>query len=438
MARILIDLTDLEQWTGVYGGIQRVVYAIAENLALQEPSLGHDVQFITFSPYKGEFYFTSFTSISARVARSLPDQKPSVEDTPGRGLIRARAFVKLHLPDWVRANRLARAIADQVISFLARGASKFAPPSRRPVAFHEDDIVLIAGKPWSIRGLHESLALQRASVGFRLVQVVHDLVPCLYPHLHDPGMSAPYTQHITNVVRHSDLLLAVSRSTESDLQRFSELVGLTPPPIRVIRLGDGLSGNTASGRKPSSGIRPKFIACVGTLEIRKNHMLLYYVYKLASQMGRQLPQLVIIGNRGWLTEQVHYLLTNDPSVKSKILILHDIDDNGLDWIYENCLFTVYPSMYEGWGLPIAESLAHGKLCVASNSSSMPEIAGDLAEYFSPYSPEECLERISSCLDARHLGEREQRIRATYKPVQWSQTARQIGQYLQEMKQGILL
>ncbi len=97
-------------------------------------------------------------------------------------------------------------------------------------------------------------------------------------------------------------------------------------------------------------------------------------------------------------------------------------DAELQWLYKNCLFGVYPSFYEGWGLPVAESLANGKLCLASRIPSVREIGADLIDYFSPYDSGECLEEVwKYCTDRDELQRRQVAIAAGYHRVSWSQT-----------------
>ena len=141
----------------------------------------------------------------------------------------------------------------------------------------------------------------------------------------------------------------------------------------------------------------RFLLCVGTIEVRKNHALLYSTYKLADERGIELPPMVIVGRRGWLSEDIYEVMTHDPQTRAKFVFLHDATDEELAWLYRHCEFTVYPSFYEGWGLPIGESLAYGVPCVASRTSSMPEVAGELIPYFSPSSADECLEAITAMI-----------------------------------------
>jgi glycosyltransferase involved in cell wall biosynthesis len=142
--------------------------------------------------------------------------------------------------------------------------------------------------------------------------------------------------------------------------------------------------------------------------------------------------VVIVGRNGWLTDDIRYTITNDLEAREKILILNDINDRELLWLYKNCLFTIFPSFYEGWGMPIAESLAYGKLCISSNTSSMPEIAGDLIDYFSPYDTGELLERIIENLDEDVRQDKEKIIASHYKQTSWDTMFKQIDQFVSKI------
>jgi hypothetical protein len=129
---------------------------------------------------------------------------------------------------------------------------------------------------------------------------------------------------------------------------------------------------------------------VGTIEPRKNHTVLYYAYKLAKTRSIMLPRVVIVGRRGWGSDDIVRILTEDPDVKDDFVLLLNTSDDELSWLYGHCLFTIFPSFYEGWGIPIGESVARGVPCLCSDSSSMVEIAEGHVAHFAPTSTDECL------------------------------------------------
>lgn len=403
--RIIVDLTDLLKWAGIHGGIQRVVYGISKELYL----LNNDQVFVAFDEEQHRFYRTSFESIlnSAEVAKEAAEATEIAVNE--RLSLAKRLLVKVR----------------------KRVSNKVATPAEREwVEFHKGDTVLIMGMSWETPGIQDYLAKVRVHTQLKVVQVVYDLIICLYPHLHHPANIEPYTKNMVKVIKNSDLLLPISRSSDKDLRIFTKQQGLKLPKTKVIRLSDmSPSNKLIKPANPSKEIAKDFIACIGTVEIRKNHTLLYYTYKLAVQKGISLPQLVIVGGRGWYTGDLQHLLDKDPEIQGKIVLLSNIDDGGLQWIFQNCLFTVYPSMYEGWGLPVAESLASGTPCIASGTSSVPEIAGDLVDYFSPYSTDDCLNLILKYLEPSYRNKKAAAIADSFKPTSWQDTAHQVIKFM---------
>jgi glycosyltransferase involved in cell wall biosynthesis len=103
-----------------------------------------------------------------------------------------------------------------------------------------------------------------------------------------------------------------------------------------------------------------------------------------------------------------------------------LSDEELAEAYRGCLFTIFPSLCEGWGLPIAESLAHGKFCVASIRTSIPEVGGDLIDYFDPSDDDDAPAKIERLLfEPGYLAAREARLRAKYRPRTWADCARSL-------------
>jgi glycosyltransferase involved in cell wall biosynthesis len=227
-----------------------------------------------------------------------------------------------------------------------------------------------------------------------IIQMSYDILPLVTPQY--SGHSTQYLEgYIANVYPSMDLIITISENTKKDIQKYLKYKDKRVPEIEVIRLGDDF--DYVKPVKPRNIFvkNNEFILCVGTIEARKNHTLLYYTYKEAKQRHINLPPVVIVGRLGWLSHDIYEIINNDPDIKDLFIFQHNTSDNELSWLYENCLFTVYPSFYEGWGLPVAESIARGVPCICSNLSSIPEIAGDKLEYFSPYSTEECLEAITA-------------------------------------------
>jgi glycosyltransferase involved in cell wall biosynthesis len=229
------------------------------------------------------------------------------------------------------------------------------------------------------------------------------------------------------------LILSVSENSKRDAVIWLEDNKLPVPDIRVFRLGDDIE--IAKSVKPDDsdvkgGLKDGFLLMVGTVELKKNHQLLYYVYKLAQSRGIDLPPVVIAGRYGWMTEATIELMTKDPVVKDKFIFMIGKSDEELSWLYDHCLFTVLPSLYEGWGIPIAESVARGVPCLCSNTSSMTEIAEGFVAHFNPTSTDECLAGIQNWLDPKKLATARKKVQQ-YKQYSWDDSFAQVDKFVKE-------
>jgi glycosyltransferase involved in cell wall biosynthesis len=140
-----------------------------------------------------------------------------------------------------------------------------------------------------------------------------------------------------------------------------------------------------------------------------------------------VPLLVFAGKPGWGVTDLMSDIALDPVTQGRIQLVHGASDAELSELYRHAVCCLFPSYYEGWGLPVAEALAHGKVVLASNSSSIPEIGSDLVTYLDPLNPREwarAMEEQMTIPDARAA--REAVVRAGYRPHAWSATAAQVA------------
>lgn len=129
-------------------------------------------------------------------------------------------------------------------------------------------------------------------------------------------------------------------------------------------------------------IENKFWLSVGTIEPRKNLIMLVNAYKdYASQVSSPMP-LVIAGGSGWMTEEFQKILRSE-GLDVPIILTGYVNDAELIWLYQNCYANLYPSLFEGFGLPILEAMQFGAATICSNTSSMPEVAGNAAILLNP-------------------------------------------------------
>ena len=133
-----------------------------------------------------------------------------------------------------------------------------------------------------------------------------------------------------------------------------------------------------------------------------------------------VPVLIFAGQLGWKVEGLLAELEASNYLDGKIELRRNLSDAALQQAYRSCQFTIFPSLCEGWGLPVAESLVQGKICVASNRTSIPEVGGDFVDYFDPTNEDDAMAKIERLLfEPGYLQKRETRLRNEYNPPTWA-------------------
>lgn len=429
-----IDLTDFAEWNGRFTGIQRVIYSISK-----EFSLDSETKYFVFSPTKG---FSEVTFDEVVGTKKAADDKMRSNITSQRAFRLAhRVTRKLHGVSSKYSKRALMKVYSYAPDLIKDGMKAYKSKQdlrKNPILikdvehpFGDGDKIVILGASWYYPTIIQNLAAIKKEKNLKILHIVYDLIPVLFPHYFGEGFGDYYKAHMFDAISISDGLLSISKNTKRDVEKFQKDLELPKIPIHVIRLGDEPTNNpakTSPDKRVKSG---EYVLAVGTLEVRKNYLMLYYVWKRALSSGMTMPKLVIVGRPGWLFSESMHLMVNDPQTRNHIFFLSDLSDEDLGWLYLNCLFTVYPAWYEGWGLPIAESLNYNKLCLASETSSMQEIAGDAIEYFDPYNPIQALELIKKYYDSpSELKAAEEKIQLQYTPASWTKTHKDVSKAIE--------
>ena len=377
---IWLDITDLKKWRGELTGVQRVALEFAKR------SKASDIEFFSYDGIRfnresrkkfdkfGDGGFHSFR----RVPRSEATQAGRISLRFKKIYAAGREFLLSFVPDSIRLKLRLWSTTRQQDKLDEQPHGHVSSP------FRPDDTVLFLGASWSTSSLR-AMALTKVE-NVTMVSMIYDLTPILFPHFFGPGFGDYFAGEIVETLQLSASIIVISRSTKNDVTRFAREMGIKCPPVDVVRLGDSPSTTSFAQAQGNviSEIDGEFVLSVGTLEIRKNFDLLVDVWALAEREGITLPVLVIVGRAGWLTADLQYRILHQAPLNKKILWLQNCSDQDLRQLYRKCLFTIYPSHYEGWGLPVAESLHHGKICLCSSTSSMPEIAGTLIPYLDEF------------------------------------------------------
>jgi len=417
MSAIFVDVTQLSVWPGKLTGIPRVMNELSRRFS-------SDGAAVLVVWKQGVFQAIKYSDL--------------LEENRTKSVVAAAAVA----PATVGLKRLVHAAERRSPKLgtarrrLQRALRSQQPVMSQPEGTHiqKGDIFVSLWGIWGNQSYIDAL-VNLHTQGVQLVEVIYDMLPLVTPQ-YSGHSTAPLENYATTIYPRCTQLLAVSECSKRDTDAWLRARRLPVPPIYVFRLGEDFHFSKAETPKDPTFTAAKiakneYILCLGTIEARKNHTLLYYVYKLAAQRGVKLPKLVLVGRRGWLTDDIFTLMTTDPETRNQFVFLQNISDEELSWLFGHCLFTIYPSFYEGWGLPIAESLARGVPCIASNTSSMPEIAGNLIDYFSPVSADECLAAIRHMLQPKALAAAKRKTKQ-YTTTSWDDTFKIVNAHIKEL------
>ena len=242
------------------------------------------------------------------------------------------------------------------------------------------------------------------------VVTLHDLSLLLWPQTHEQHRARRARLRLPLMARRSDAIIVPSQSVKTEVH---EHLGIDEAKITVIpeaprsSFWQVPSEETVAVRRRLN-IGDDFILFVGTIEPRKNLLTLVRAFEEIVRNGVSQTQLVLVGNEGWLTGELHGYLRN-ADVSERVRFVGYLADDDLRALYSSCRVFVYPSLYEGFGLPLLEAMACGAPVITSDIPSVRETVGDAALLVPPTDINELARSITRLLE--NSIEREQRSAA---------------------------
>ena len=411
-------------------GVQRVAHKVIFHAAQE---LGKDnVRLLYFDEFKGRHIVFSASPLLFDEYLSVPelrsallvsvDRSASFSDFPALKRYSSNPLkYRFHLARFILAERNSNKHF-----FLKRGTTieewrryrtisdkRLDYRSREGLREHleRNDVICILDNNVFTRGANILLPQIATKVGAKIYTMIHDLIPI--DGVNESSCNPELFQDwLSSTVVNSAGLIANSQHTSEVLQKYLEASNCNTP-IKVVPLAQsGLCSPSLTqpngvvgeiGATLSSDIskltnefshkdevrtaaKLPFVLCVGTIEGRKNCWRIAQAWaQLALVQNLELPRLIFAGKNGALAGDFTKAHTATGGWGGWVLIIERPSDNELDFLYRRCSFTIAASLYEGWGLPIGESLSYGKTSVVSNVTAMPEVGRDLVEYCDPYS-----------------------------------------------------
>lgn len=409
-------------------GIQRVQLNLIAQMSTQHA--GHQIQCIFHHPRNKQIFAFDPRGVidgsfdTGRLLRKLgiidtdsrlPEPwaiKRALRPYEKRKVLRALHKIAIYITARVAPGRLAR----RGLTPPSRDEISLKPVSLVPMpAVPCDAALVLIGANWGMPAI-EALAKDHAHRGGQLVQLIYDLIPVVAPQYFSARLHRDFKGWLDRISAYTVRYICISEWTASDLRRY---LGdrATGAEVKAIPLAHEMHGFSRTDLVRSSNATlsqlasTPYVLCVGTIEIRKNGMALLDAWAaLHPVLGDRLPRLIFAGRMGWLIDEFNERLASTPGLARTVSLVESPSDKDLAFLYQNCLFTAYPSLYEGWGLPVGESAWFGKYCISSSSSSLPEVCGDLIDYVDPADPEALKAMLLRAItQPGYVAERQQRI-----------------------------
>lgn len=247
-----------------------------------------------------------------------------------------------------------------------------------PVAFQPGDVLFMGDASWHYEAWH---AMQQArQQGCRVVLMVHDLIPLRHPEFNAPLVSMVFGEWLTRVLRCIDAVICNSQATESDLKNYVLSMGLPLPPTGHFRLG--CDPIRRVGAQAVRSVIAQFLskpgvsfAAIGSFEPRKNYAWLLQVFEQLWAKEHNVS-LLIAGRQTADGQALIEKMKRHPEQGHRLLTVFDASDQELDHVYAQTRALLFPSLAEGFGLPLVEARTRGCLVIASNLPVFRELADE--------------------------------------------------------------
>jgi len=455
MPTLWIDVEDLFQYASQYkrpSGIQRVAFEVQRALHIADPGSTRFCRHGSAAQGFGSIPWDVVDQLIERLCRTEPSEPMPTRAVATESALRAWAMRQLYrvpLEPRLVLGRLLGGIRQSAGAAIALPGALWSTASRklrrrRPEAtlaaadvaafaaqVRPGDVILALGANWNDPHQAERIRAAGQRFGLRYAVVVYDTIPIVRPEWCYRGVVTDFQRWFRETLPLADHICAISHATAADTQRVARTlqVSLRSVPI-PIPLGSGFGLPAAQAGPDDLPAPGTYVLFVSTIEARKNHGLLLRVWRhlLEQRAADDVPQLVFAGRVGWMVDDLMQQLANADYFGGKIRVLESLSDGAVATLYRGCRFTLFPSLYEGWGLPVTESLALGKPCIASDRTSVPEAGGGFARYADPENVKAWVNEIGFWLDNPDaLADWEARIQREFRPVPWSETARALRQ-----------
>ena len=444
--RLILDVSSLLHWHGPPSGIARVEHALATAALFRSDAVVAFSNPMAEGPNQLRALNQVYRDVMLGWSGILDPDQPSPERatqhrflTPGQPIVklleRLRLTTHLRPLAWSldMAQRVIVRALGQTDKLYGVGGGRFTTVPRtlglaEVITPGPGDTVFSAGFGWTARGV--SCIKSARSKGARTAVLCYDLIPATHPHLYLPEVVDSFEIYWCQTFPLLDRVIVTADCIANDVRDFCRSRCLPIPEVVRLPLGYDPPDPPLAHPALPEGLQPgNYALLVSTIEPRKGHAMLLRAWRRLYDQG--LPQrtgfrLVFVGRRGWMVETVMTDLADTTGHGGTVLHLRHVGEAMLEELYQGAAFCLYPSVYEGFGLPIIEAFARGKPVLASTGGAVAETAGALAPQLDPLDDAAWADAIGTWItDSAARGVYASRISAGFSHPSWPVAAADI-------------
>jgi glycosyltransferase involved in cell wall biosynthesis len=234
----------------------------------------------------------------------------------------------------------------------------------------------------------------------KVVTTIHDMAYKAYPETLNSRTLHMLKLSMDRSCRRADIIITVSNFSKDEIVKYlgvsADKIVVVPNGVDLSKFHPNYSLDEVKSVKSKYGITGDYFLYLGTLEPRKNIERLIKAYGLLKKRLGTVPNLVIAGKKGWLYDPI-FDVVNTLNLNSDVIFTGYADEKDVPVLMNGAAVFVFPSLYEGFGLPPLEAMACGTPVITSNTASLPEVVGDAALLVDPYSVESIADAMESLL-----------------------------------------
>ncbi len=274
---------------------------------------------------------------------------------------------------------------------------------------------------WNTGQKRKELYSKLKKYNFKIFNFLYDLTPVLLPDMAKQDTKSNFPSFLQAVCEFSDFVFFDSKSSQEDFLKYqtNNINATRKLDTKVVHLGSDFTYKKSKYKSKNLDILDKkYILFVGTLEPRKKHKLVLDSFEELHKKYKDL-HLVFIGRVGWKTQKLVSYMEEHPLKGKYFHHLRNIDDSLLERFYKNAFIVTYISEYEGYGLPVAESLQYSNITITSKNSSLSEVGENFADYIMHNDKKKLVDLISLYLENEDTYKSKKSfIKQSYIPQNW--------------------